>query len=57
MITGTLSASLPTTMRLETPTGGGVGPDSGVIPPAWGMREAMVSTITLAPRLAAVLLR
>jgi hypothetical protein len=48
---------LPAAMRLETPAGGGAVPDSGVVPAEWGMRESMVSTVTLPPRHAAVLLR
>jgi hypothetical protein len=48
---------LPGPMKLETPSGGGAVPDDGVLPPSWGMRETTVSTVTLQPRHAAVLLR
>jgi hypothetical protein len=42
-------------MRLEMPSGGGAVPDTGVLPPAWGMRETVVTSLSLAPGRAAVL--
>jgi len=51
-----VSYTLPAPMRLETPSGGGPVPDDGVVPSSWGMHETTVTTITLPPRHAAVLL-
>lgn len=52
----TVTYRLPAPMRLETPSGGGAVPENGVLPSSWGMHETTVSTVTLAPRRAAVLL-
>ena len=49
-------STVPAPMRLETPSGGGAVPDDGVLPSAWGVRETTVTTVTLQPRRAAVLL-
>jgi hypothetical protein len=48
---------LDRTYTLLTPHGGGVVPDSGTPPPAWGLARSRVSgELTLAPRRAAILL-
>jgi hypothetical protein len=51
----TVTYRLPAPMRLEMPSGGGAVPDTGVLPPAWGMRETVVTSLSLAPGRAAVL--
>jgi putative glycosyl hydrolase-like family 15 (GHL15) protein len=53
----TVSYTLPAAMKLETPSGGGAVPDTGVVPASWGMRESVVPAVTLQPRRAAVLLK
>jgi hypothetical protein len=53
----TITYKLPAAMRNETPSGGGAVPDNGVLPATWGMSEATVTTVTLQPRHAAVLLK
>jgi hypothetical protein len=53
----TVTYKLPAPMRNETPSGGGAVPDSGVLPATWGMSEETVTTVTLQPRHAAVLLK
>lgn len=52
----TITYTLPAPLRLQTPSGDGAVLDSGVVAAGWGMRETMVSTVTLPPRPAAVLL-
>jgi len=52
----TVTYRLPAQMRLETPSGGGAVPETGVVPSSWGMRESVVGSVTLGPRRAAVLL-
>jgi Hypothetical glycosyl hydrolase family 15 len=53
----TVTYRLPVPMRLQTPSGGGAVPGDGVVPASWRMLESTVSSFTLAPRHAAVLLR
>ncbi|HET8894429.1 MAG TPA: putative glycoside hydrolase [Gaiellaceae bacterium] len=52
----TLTYTLPETMRLVTPVGGGAVPDSGQPPAAWTLQTTPVGSVTLGPRGAAVLL-
>jgi hypothetical protein len=52
----TLTYRLPAPMRLDTPHGGGAVPDDGVVPASWGIDETTVTSVTLPPRHAAVLL-
>lgn len=53
----TVHYALPAPMQLQTPQGGGAVPDDGVLPPSWRLTTATVSSLTLQPRQAAVLLR
>lgn len=54
----TVTYTLPaqTEMQLVTPTGGGAVPASGQLPAAWTIATASASSVTLAPRRAAVFL-
>ena len=52
----TVRYTLPGTMRLVTPVGGGSVPDSGQLPAAWALQTAPVTVVTLGPRQGAVLL-
>jgi hypothetical protein len=48
--------TLPGTMRLVTPVGGGAVPDDGHAPAAWTLQQRSVTSVALGPRRAAVLL-
>ena len=52
----TVTYRLPAQMSLVTPSGGGAVPDSGELPSSWTLQQTPVSTVTLGPRRAAVLL-
>jgi Hypothetical glycosyl hydrolase family 15 len=52
----TLTYQLPVPMQLETPSGGGAVPENGALPPTWRVTGTTVSSVTLQPRRAAVLL-
>jgi hypothetical protein len=52
----TLQYTLPVAMQLIRPIGGGAVPDSGGLPEAWSLHASQVTTLTLGPRHAAVLL-
>jgi len=52
----TLQYTLAVPMQLIRPVGGGPVPDSGGLPAAWTLHAAQVTTLTLGPRRAAVLL-
>jgi putative glycosyl hydrolase-like family 15 (GHL15) protein len=47
---------LPQPLRLVTPNGGGAVPDDGRVPAAWTLDERSVTSVSLGPRRAAVLL-
>jgi hypothetical protein len=51
------TVQVPAGFARVTPVGGGVVPDSGVVPASWRLVAAPVSTLTLAPREAAILTR
>jgi Hypothetical glycosyl hydrolase family 15 len=48
--------TLPATMRMVTPAGGGAVPDDGHVPAAWTLQLRPVMSVALGPRRAAVLL-
>lgn len=52
----TVRYALPTAMQQVTPSGGGAVPASGALPAAWRLSTAPVTSVTLGPRRAAVLL-
>jgi hypothetical protein len=52
----TLTYQLPVPMQVETPSGGGAVPENGALPPTWRVSGTTVSSVTLQPRRAAVLL-
>lgn len=52
----TVHYTLPGSMRLVTPVGGGAVPDSGQLPSSWALQTTPVTTVTLGPRRGAVLL-
>jgi hypothetical protein len=52
----TVHYTLPGTMQLVTPVGGGAVPDTGQLPAAWTLQRTPVTSVTLEPRRAAVLL-
>ncbi len=52
----TLHYTLPASMQLVTPVGGGAVPDSGRPPASWTLQTAAVTSVTLGPRRGAVLL-
>ena len=51
-----VTVALGGTYRLVTPNGGGAVPASGTPPPSWRLTSSPVSSVTLGPRQAAVLL-
>lgn len=52
----TLTYRLPSPMQLQTPHGGGAVPPGGVVPASWGIDETTVTSVTLQPQHAAILL-
>jgi hypothetical protein len=52
----TVRYTLPSTMNRVVPVGGGAVPDDGKLPAGWRLQQTPVSSLTLEPRRAAVLL-